>query len=132
MGTVFFALAISLWRDSGSFGWIGFDTVSIVLGAVALYHWALSVYYFANGPDRKLVEVSRARIKLDRGRSFSTDRVQAVLVDDFGEIASMLGFKIDGKEMFLGELTAVEDVGDVASKIAELLEVPVQRRQQVR
>ncbi|MBX3119913.1 MAG: hypothetical protein KF784_12675 [Fimbriimonadaceae bacterium] len=130
-GTALFAVAVAIWRDSNSAGWLGFDAASVILGAIGLYHWSLSVYYFANGPDRMLGEINQKRVKLDRCRTFAAENVQAVLIDDFGDIASMLGFRIDGKEIFLGELTAVEDVGDVAGRIAELLDVPVLRRQQV-
>ncbi len=132
LGTLFFGLAVSAWRSPDSYGWLGFDAVSIMFGVLAGYHWVRSIYFFANGPDRMLIEIKTTLIKLGRWKTFARDRVQAVLVDDFGEIASMLGFRIDGREMFLGELTAVEDVGDIANRLAELLEVPVQRRQQVR
>lgn len=131
-GTILFALAVSAWRDSKSYAWLGYDTFSVIFGCMAVYQWGRAVYYFANGPERLLVEVQRTLIRLSRWRCFASERVQAIIIDDFGDIASMLGFIVDGREMFLGELTAVEDVGDVAQKLGEFLEVPVQRRQQVR
>lgn len=132
IGTAAFVLAASLWRKPDSGVAFGFDIVSVGLGTMALYYWGRAIYFFANGPDRLLVEIRNRFLRLGRCRRYATDRIQAVIIDDFGDLASMLGFRIDDQDLFLGELTSVEDVGEVAERIADFLQVPVQRRQQVR